>query len=65
MKRTATWSGFIYFVAMTAALTFPGLQPFNTIRPLILGVPFVFAWYLFWILGSLLVFLWLHRVHDE
>ena len=65
MKRIITRVAVAYFVAMTVALTFPGLQPFNTIRPLILGVPFVFMWYIFWILGALIVFFVVHRAYSE
>ncbi len=65
MKRVAVWVAVVYFIAMAVALTFPGVIPFNTIRPFILGVPFVFSWYLFWIVGALLVFLFLHRAFGK
>jgi hypothetical protein len=65
MKRAITRAAIVYFVAMTVALTFPGIQPFNTIRPLVFGVPFVFMWYIFWILGALVVFLVVHRVYSK
>ncbi len=65
MKRVAVWVAVVYFIAMAVALTFPGVIPFNTIRPFILGVPFVFSWYLFWIVGALLVFLFLHRTFGK
>lgn len=65
MRRTVTRIAVIYFVAMTVALTFPGIRPFNTIRPYVLGVPFVFMWYIFWILGALVVFVVLHRVFSK
>lgn len=65
MKRAATWIAIVYFIAMAIALTFPGIMPFNTIRPFILGIPFVFAWYIFWILGALSVFVFLDRVFRE
>ncbi len=65
MKRFATWFSICYFVAMTIALTFPGVAPFNTIHPLVLGIPFVFAWYLLWILGALTVFGFLYWVFNE
>ncbi len=50
---------------MAIALTFPGVAPFNTIEPFVLGVPFVFAWYLFWVLGSLVIFFILHRTFSK
>jgi len=65
VKRTATLVAFGYFTAMAIALTFPGITPFNTIRPLVFGVPFVFAWYLCWILGALLVFVLLYWVFND
>jgi hypothetical protein len=64
-KRWVTYGAFVYFIAMAVVLTFPGIGPFNTIRPLVFGVPFVFAWYLIWILGALVVFILLHRVYSE
>lgn len=65
MKRAATVIAFGYFIAMAAALTFPGIIPFNTIRPFVLGVPFAFAWYVLWILGALGVFVFLDKVFRE
>ena len=56
---------FGYFIATAVALTFPGITPFNTIRPMVFGVPFVFAWYLGWILGALLVFMLLYWAFNE
>jgi hypothetical protein len=64
-KRATALVAFGYFAAMAVALTFPGITPFNTIRPLVFGVPFVFAWYLCWILGALLVFVLLYWVFNE
>ncbi len=63
MKRWALWMAVAYFVAMTVAVTFPGLALFNTIRPFIFGIPFVFAWVLSWLVGSLIVFFVLYRVY--
>ena len=65
LKRTAMWVAIVYFVAMAIALTFPGIIPFNTIRPFIFGVPFVFAWYIAWLLGALCVFGFLDKVFRE
>jgi len=65
LRRTANYIAFVYFIAMAIALTFPGITPFNTIRPFVFGVPFVFAWYLMWILGALLVFTFLHWVYSK
>ncbi len=54
----------LYFVAMAVAVTFPGVIPFNRIRPFVFGVPFVLVWYLAWVTGALLVFLALYRTED-
>jgi len=65
LKRTATHIAIAYFLAMAIGVTFPGIIPFNTIRPFMFGVPFVFAWYLCWIVGSVLVFTFLYWVFNE
>ncbi len=65
LKRTATWIAVVYFVAMAIVLTFPGVIPFNSIRPLVLGVPFIFAWYIAWVIGALCVFGFLDKVFRE
>jgi hypothetical protein len=65
LKRTAAWIAILYFIAMAVALTFPGIIPFNTIRPFVFGIPFVFAWYIAWLLGALCVFGFLDKVFRE
>ena len=60
-SRIAVWVAVLYSLAMTVAVTFPGVTPFNHARPFVLGLPFVFAWYLVWIVGALAVFLFLHN----
>lgn len=60
-SRLARWVAVVYFVAMTVAVTFPGVMPFNHARPFVLGLPFVFAWYLMWIVGAFPVFLFLYK----
>ena len=60
-SRLARWVAVLYFVAMTVAVTFPGVIPFNHARPFVLGLPFVFAWYLAWIVGAFAVFLFLYK----
>ena len=65
MKRVAVTLAFVYFIAMAVAVTFPGIQPFNTIRPLVFGIPFVFAWVLSWVAGSVLVFFVLYRSYHK
>ncbi len=65
MKRGAVIMAFVYFIAMGIAVTFPGITPFNTIEPLVFGIPFVFAWVLSWVAGSMLVFFLLYRAYHE
>lgn len=65
MKRAAVVIAFAYFIAMGFAVTFPGIRPFNTIEPLVFGIPFVFAWVLSWVAGSILVFFLLYRAYHE
>ncbi len=65
MKRTAVVIAFAYFIAMAVAVTFPGIRPFNTIEPLIFGIPFVFAWVLSWVAGSMLIFFLLYRAYQK
>lgn len=64
-RRGISRLAIVYFAAMTIATTFPGIQPVNRIRPLILGVPFVFTWYLIWIVGAVTMFFFLHRVYSK
>ena len=42
MKRVAHLTAAVYIVLMAVAATYPGLVPFNTIRPYVLGLPFAF-----------------------
>ncbi len=65
MKRISVVVAFVYFVAMAFAVTFPGIRPFNTIQPHIFGIPFVFAWVLSWVAGSMLVFFMLSRTYRK
>ncbi len=50
---------------MAIAITFPGIRPFNTIQPLIFGIPFVFAWVLSWVAGAVVIFLILYRAYHK
>ena len=65
MKRNAVWIATVYFTAMAIAITFPGIRPFNTIQPLILGIPFVFAWVLSWVTGSMVIFFILYQTYRK
>lgn len=46
-----------WLIAATVLLCFPGIVPFNRIRPTVLGLPFVFAWVALWVVLALVVFL--------
>jgi hypothetical protein len=65
MKRVMIPVAIAYILAMAIALTFPGLNPFNTIEPRIFGVPFVFAWYFFWIVGAFIVLSLLYKAYEQ
>lgn len=52
----------LYFLAYAVAVTWPGIVPFNRVRPFIFGLPFVMAWVAMWIVGSLFVLWTLDRV---
>jgi hypothetical protein len=41
---------FVLLALYAVALTWPGLVPFNRVRPLVLGLPFVMFWLVLWIL---------------
>lgn len=46
------------FAAYSLALLWPGVLPFNRIRPFVLGLPFSFFWVILWVvLGG--IALWL------
>ena len=62
MKRGTIVMAGVYFVLMAIAVTFPGLGLFNTIRPFVFGIPFVFAWVLSWVAGASIVLYLLYRV---
>lgn len=50
-----------FFLAYALAVTWPGVLPFNRVRPFVLGLPFSFAWVALWIVLGLLVFMIVHR----
>lgn len=54
-----------YFLSMLVFTTWPGAVPFARIRPLVLGLPFSFAWVAGWILGSVFVLVALDRVEKR
>lgn len=54
-----------YFLLMLVFTTWPGAVPFSRVRPLVLGLPFSFAWVAGWILGSVFVLVALDRVEKR
>jgi hypothetical protein len=63
VKRAAHTLAWVYFIVMAIAVTFPGVRPFNTIRPLVFGLPFAFAWPTLWVLGAIVVCYVVERAH--
>lgn len=55
----------VYFLFMIVVVTWPGALPFARIRPLVLGLPFSFAWIALWIAVSVLVLWGLDRVEER
>ena len=55
----------VFYTAFVLAVTWPGMIPFNRIEPLVLGLPFSFAWVVMWVVGSLIVLLALDRVEGR
>lgn len=45
----------VFFVLFVAAVTWPGMVPFNRIEPLVLGLPFSMVWIAGWVLASFFV----------
>lgn len=64
-KRGARWLAFIFFLLFTAAVTWPGMIPFNRIEPTVLGLPFSMAWIALWIILSFVVLLLVDRVEER
>jgi hypothetical protein len=52
----------IYFLVCTLAMIWPGAVVANRIEPMILGLPFFFFWYVFWIfivfIGTIILYRW-------
>lgn len=65
MRRLVRFLAAFYFVAMAIAVTYPGVIPFNTVRPLVLGLPFAFAWIVGWVIGACLVFYLVYRTESR
>jgi hypothetical protein len=63
VKRVADAVATVYIVLMAIAVTYPGVLPFNTIPPYVLGLPFAFFWPAAWVAGATLVFYFVQRTH--
>lgn len=56
-SRTARRVFIAFFLAYAVALTFPGVLPFNRIRPLVFGLPFSMVWVALWVVAGFVVLL--------
>ena len=45
----------VFYLAMLFFVTYPGYVPFDTIRPMVLGLPFSLFWQVLWIVASIFV----------
>lgn len=58
----------LYFLVCTLAMIWPGAVLANRIEPIILGLPFLFFWYVVWIfmvfLGTLILYRLEHGGED-
>ena len=53
-----------FFLAYAIALTWPGILPFNRIRPFVLGLPFSFFWVTLWVVLGFFVFIAVDRAES-
>ena len=60
-RRLVPWGAAGFFLLFTAAVTWPGLIPFNRVQPTVLGLPFTMAWIAFWVVLSFVVLLLVDR----
>ncbi|HZD04475.1 MAG TPA: DUF3311 domain-containing protein [Longimicrobiales bacterium] len=54
----------VFLLLFLVAVTWPGMVPFNRIRPFVLGLPFSMAWVALWVVLGCLV-LWLVDVVER
>ncbi|MBI4409331.1 MAG: DUF3311 domain-containing protein [Gemmatimonadetes bacterium] len=47
--RTARRLAIAFFALYALVLTYPGVLPFNRIRPLVFGLPFIMFWVALWV----------------
>jgi len=55
----------VFLVFFVFVATWPGIMPFNRIEPLILGLPFIMAWYAGLLLLTLVVLYLVDRVESR
>jgi hypothetical protein len=63
--RTARRVVFVLLGLYAVFLTYPGMVPFNRIRPLVLGLPFVMFWIVLWIVLVMAGFALLNAVETR
>jgi hypothetical protein len=54
-----------FFLLFVVAATWPGMLPFNRIRPLVFGLPFSMFWIALWVFCSFLIFLLVDRIETR
>lgn len=54
----------VFLLLFLVAVTWPGMLPFNRVRPLVLGLPFSMVWVALWLVLGILV-LWLVDVVER
>jgi hypothetical protein len=50
-----------YFIVYALVLLWPGVMPFNRIRPMLFGLPFIMVWVAAWVGFGFVVLLLLER----
>lgn len=55
----------IYFLICTLAMIWPGALVANRVEPMILGLPFLFFWYVAWVFMVFLGTVVLYRLEDK
>ena len=63
--RLARGGAIVFLLLFVVAVTWPGMTPFNTIEPLVLGLPFSMAWIAIWVVLSFVVLVILDRVEES
>ena len=54
-KRKVRTAFAAFLLINAVAVTFPGVVPFNRIRPFVLGLPFILFWVVLWIILALIM----------